>query len=391
MAPRTSTLRPLLTALVCAIACRPDAPPVAPTTPHDVESAPIAAKPTPAVTPPKKVAPRIARALTVATSHACAVVDDGTVRCWGRPSGGVLGVSYTDPREIDPVAVPGIAHVRALAADRSRTCAVHEDATMSCWGESLVFEKDGMLVAGGSTAPQTIPGMTDVRSIALGPLDACALRIDSTARCWGDARSALRVGAKPDGPFYTLELPERTTTLAIGGGHACVLDEYGGVWCWGPNAQGQLGTGDVKPRKRPTRIKMPQRMRSIAAANAITCAVSDEGDLWCWGGTRCPPMGDCGIRDFAVKKPMRIETPEPMQAVVLSSNGGVLLDRRGAAWRLGPEVAMTTSTPAVHPTDVLGLVQIGLGLRVCGLGRDGSVECWRDDGGATKTVSIVFE
>lgn len=376
--------------LVVGVACRTTAPTIAP----EVRREPVvAAKPVGAIVPPASSPVHLARSIAVATSHACAVIDDGTVRCWGRPSGGVLGVERTNVSEVaEPVAVPGTAHVRMLAADRSRTCAVHDDGTLSCWGEVLVFENDGQLVAGGTTMPRPIPGMADVLAVALGPLDACALRSDATARCWGDARSALRkgAGAKPDDPFYTTRLPKGTTALAIGGGHACALDEAGVVWCWGPNAQGQLGVGDTKPRDRPTRVELSARVRSIAAANTITCAVTDEGELWCWGGTRCPPLGDCSLPDFAVERPRRIDTREPMQDVVLGEGGGALLDRRGAAWRLSPELALTRGV-AVHGIAVDGLVQVGFGLRPCGLGQGGSVVCWRDDGGATRPEPIVFE
>ncbi len=42
--------------------------------------------------------------------------------------------------------------------------------------------------------------------------------------------------------------------LALGDVHTCGLVTGGGVYCWGGNAYGQLGTGDTNDRLTPTAV-----------------------------------------------------------------------------------------------------------------------------------------
>jgi alpha-tubulin suppressor-like RCC1 family protein len=43
--------------------------------------------------------------------------------------------------------------------------------------------------------------------------------------------------------------------FALGTSHSCAFDDYHQVFCWGENAQGQLGLGDTQPRDEPTPVQ----------------------------------------------------------------------------------------------------------------------------------------
>jgi alpha-tubulin suppressor-like RCC1 family protein len=76
-------------------------------------------------------------ALAVASSHACAVLADGTVRCWGDNLSGQLGDGTIEARET-PVSVEGISNAVAVAVGGSNSfgtsCALLDDGTARCWG-----------------------------------------------------------------------------------------------------------------------------------------------------------------------------------------------------------------------------------------------------------------
>ena len=70
-------------------------------------------------------------------NHACALLADGTMRCWGHNIFGQLG----DPASVPtgsavPVTVSGINGARAITTGAFHTCAVLQDGTLRCWGHN---------------------------------------------------------------------------------------------------------------------------------------------------------------------------------------------------------------------------------------------------------------
>jgi alpha-tubulin suppressor-like RCC1 family protein len=64
-----------------------------------------------------------ALALAAGSSHACALLTDGTVRCWGANYSGQLGDGTTTFTSL-PVPVKGLSDVTALVAGDRHSCAV---------------------------------------------------------------------------------------------------------------------------------------------------------------------------------------------------------------------------------------------------------------------------
>ena len=69
------------------------------------------------------------------------------------------------------------------------------------------------------------------------------------------------------------------------------------VWCWGDNANGQLGTTPPPTRLGPG----PGEGRrwagrcpawSVAAGESHSCAVKSDGTVWCWGRNDKGQLGD---------------------------------------------------------------------------------------------------
>jgi alpha-tubulin suppressor-like RCC1 family protein len=79
--------------------------------------------------------------IAAGVNHTCAVVDDGSVRCWGANDDGQLGypgtseVGYWEtPASAGPVDLgPGHTAI-AIAAGDLHTCALLDDGTVRCWG-----------------------------------------------------------------------------------------------------------------------------------------------------------------------------------------------------------------------------------------------------------------
>ena len=77
---------------------------------------------------------RYAKQVVQGGGHGCAVIDDGTVKCWGSGiSTGTGGMSDVfTPTTTDSLGAGRTAH--ALIAGTGHVCAILDDATMACWG-----------------------------------------------------------------------------------------------------------------------------------------------------------------------------------------------------------------------------------------------------------------
>jgi hypothetical protein len=64
--------------------------------------------------------------------------------------------------------------------------------------------------------------------------------------------------------------------------HTCALASDGSLWCWGPNANGVLGSSatgfDV-----PTLFGSDKDWIAISLDGGRTCGLRADHSLWCWG------------------------------------------------------------------------------------------------------------
>jgi len=205
--------------------------------------------------------------ISAGQDHTCALLDSGDVRCWGAGSpadslGGMLGLGHNEhigddelPDSVDPVDLPGPA-VRVMAAGW-QTCAVLQDGTLVCWGENIYGQlglghKDNI----GDDETPNPAGIVDlpapVVDLAMYATGMCVLLANQELRCWGSGSA----GAHGYGHTMNLgddELPAdlppldpgggEVVDIAAGGAHVCARKASGALRCWGYNSRGQLGRG----------------------------------------------------------------------------------------------------------------------------------------------------
>ena len=88
---------------------------------------------------------RTAVAIAAGGYHSCAVLDDGTAKCWGANASGNLGQGDTATRgdgagemgdNLDPIELGTGRTAIAVAAGLEHSCAMLDDGTAKCWGEN---------------------------------------------------------------------------------------------------------------------------------------------------------------------------------------------------------------------------------------------------------------
>jgi alpha-tubulin suppressor-like RCC1 family protein len=222
--------------------------------------------------------------------YTCATRSDGTLWCWGSSEAGQLGPGNTTDEDLpQQVTTPAQAGWASVAAGGDTTCATRDDGTLWCWGDNGW----GQLGIGNTTEqdlPQqvTTPDQTGWASVSVADYHTCATRTDGTLWCWGfNDAGQLGIGSKTE-----QNLPQQVTTpaqtgwtsVAAGGSTTCATRTHA-LWCWGFNRYGQLGIGSNTNQARPRRVTVPGSTGwSLAAVGSLhACATHTGPTLWCWG------------------------------------------------------------------------------------------------------------
>jgi alpha-tubulin suppressor-like RCC1 family protein len=290
---------------------------------------------------------RTAKVIAAGGYHTCAILDTNQVKCWGAGSSGQLGVDDTSFRGNDPGEMGDALPIVNLGAGRTATalaltglssCALLDDGTVKCWGAGA----RGVLGTGSTANVGTFMGSMaalqpvnfgtglKAKAITSGFHEVCVL-VSSTnqLKCWGGNQAGqLGVGSTVDlgdGPgemgdaLPYVNIGSGTTVKAVqfGYNHACVILDTptpppgqvntNQVKCWGENSSGGLGLGDAVNRGT-TAAQMGDALPLVAigqgrsaralAAGLQTCAILDTNQVKCWGynGTGALGLGASGNR-----------------------------------------------------------------------------------------------
>ena len=200
--------------------------------------------------------------VTTGQWFSCALKSNGTVLCWGDNNAGQLGndpANYPTSKVALPVS--GLANVTLITAGQDSACAILEGGSVKCWGNN----GQGQLGNGGqisSFTPVQVTGLTGgVTSITAGGYHACAL-VSGGVQCWG----FNSFGQLGNGLTTLSKVPSPVTGLSSGviavvaGGinydeeQTCAITFSGKLKCWGGDEYGQLGDNLPIQRTSPVNV-----------------------------------------------------------------------------------------------------------------------------------------
>jgi cysteine-rich repeat protein len=352
--------------------------------------------------------------LTVGNQHTCALLEGGTVRCWGRGQYGWLGYGKTDdigddevPAAAGDVEVGGL--VKQLAAGSAHTCALLETGTVRCWGSggSGQLGYGNREFIGDDEVPATAGDVEvggPVKQLAAGGAHTCALLETGTVRCWGsNAHGQLGYGNDSydvTAPAGDVEVGGPVRQLAGGLYHTCALLETGTVRCWGLGVDGRLGYGNTEDIGDD---EVPATAGDVDVGGPVkhveawlhTCALLETGTVRCWGrgdhgrlgygntnniGDNEAP-GDAG--DVEVGGPVKQLVAGERHTCALLETGTVRCWGSGDNGRLGYGKSLVAIGDNENPSQPFGLdlggtvIQIVAGSKhTCALLVTGAAYCW---------------
>ena len=197
----------------------------------------------------------------------------------------------------------------------------------------------------------------------------------STGGAWGFVVAGTMVAAcdsSPADPGESLIVDD----VVAGASFSCALVDQT-AYCWGANADGQLGRGTATPSERPAPVAGNHRFRQLAAGHANVCGITDGGVL-CWGSGALFPSGD----DVLVPTPVPLSSTHVsrvgvgiLHACALHSNDVTECWGSNTAGQHGNGTTSTDRSPT-QPTGGHRFTQLSVGaMHACGVeGTD--VYCW---------------
>jgi alpha-tubulin suppressor-like RCC1 family protein len=225
----------------------------------------------------------------VSFQYACIRFVDGTVKCEGPNSQGLLGAGNTNSLVIGPQAVAGLTDPAVdIALGDTHTCAALDTGAVYCWGKNDYGQRaEGTADATIATSAQASLITTGAVSVTAGSYHSCALMSDQTVKCWGrntgDYLGIINGGAPVTTPT-TVVLPGPVAKVKARDSSTCALLTNGDLYCWGENAKSQLG-GSTAVITSPSKVQsFPGIVRDFDVGHEHSCAILQQNDeLWCWG------------------------------------------------------------------------------------------------------------
>ena len=324
-----------------------------------------------------------ALAVSLSSTHACALLEGGAPRCWGKDVFGQLGDGQMTFAVARPVAVAELGGLAAVVAGYGYSCGLERDGAVACWGSDIWNQiGDQVSDAGtsvGGTRYISVSAPTGVRGLgpfvdgmvtagAVGSEGAytCAHMADGTVQCWG--RNALGLGGPTALSTAPTSLPGlvHVRAMALGGSFGCFALDDGTVECLG---LGPLGQGEVfSGSETPVVVPGLSGVTGIAAGEFHVCALITDGTVRCWG-------------DWQGGDP----TPVPVAVDGLSSVTAIAAGSAQTCALLGDGGVICWDNVGTRPKRVGGLgaasaISVG-GRFACAVIRGGTIQCWGDDTG----------
>lgn len=319
----------------------------------------------------------------------CMVTTGKNVKCWGKNDSGQLGNSATSgTNQPNPVQVDGISNAAAISVGAYHACVLLEDRTVSCWG----MNDAGQLGRGTSNfianpIPQDI-GLTDVVQVSAGFKHTCALLYNGDLLCWGQ-NDTYELGINNGGTGVLTPTTVLSSVESVGTGgswpdfHSCALVTSGDVYCWGDNGDGQVGTGSITvDEKTPTQVTNLSNVEKLFVGPKHSCALENTGTLKCWGFNTSGQVGSGGA-SAAEPTPVTVGTYQVVSMGLGIQHSCMVLENQrtycfGDNWagQLGQGDLVARYNPTEISSLNTGSEVSSKGSVTCSLSTSHTVHCW---------------
>jgi alpha-tubulin suppressor-like RCC1 family protein len=266
--------------------------------------------------------------------HTLALKNNGTVWAFGYNENGQLGIGTNDDTKI-PTQVKGISNIKQIDANGNVSIALAQDGTIYTWG----YNYSGQLGDGttqDSDIPVKVKNLSDVKDIYASGVTCFALKSDGTVWAWGANNVyQLSTSTKDKNSLVPIQIPglNNIKKLAVGTSHTLALTKNNEVYAWGYNNYGEMGN-DYKNSIIPRKVNGIENVKDISAGLFASCALENNGTVWVWGSNSVS-QSDYGNK---TSNPTKVDNLTDIKQLSLSSGGynfRVALKSDNSVWTWG--------------------------------------------------------
>jgi E3 ubiquitin-protein ligase HERC3 len=265
---------------------------------------------------------RTAKSLSLGNDFACAVLDNSSVKCWGRNNVGQLGLGDTNHRGDDPsemgdsllsVNLGTGRTAKNITTGQFHACAHLDNDSVKCWGSNVAGTTTTSM--GDSLAALNFGAGRTVKQLATGIFHNCVLLDNNSVKCWGNHQqgqlgsgatigNAVAVPSSTVIPTVDLGTGRTAQWIFAAGYNSCAKLDNQEVKCWGRNSDGQLAIGNTTIVNLGTQAAhMGDNLLSLQLGTGRTikqliggafhmCALLDNEKIKCWGSAGLGRLGN---------------------------------------------------------------------------------------------------
>ena len=330
---------------------------------------------TPSTTPARVYLDSSLGAVKVSTGfdHACAVATDGTVQCWGWGNDGRLGYG-SSADSFTPTSTSSLGTGRTavdVSTSWQHSCALLDDGSVVCWGEG----GNGKLGNGGTQtkySPYPVTGFgpsTPVKQISTGQQHTCALLVNGSVSCWGSNSYGELGRGDTSGintqPELVAGLENKNIVHIDAGWHnTCAVEDTGDAYCWGVNNHGQLGDGTFTSQTQPVSVLslgFNRKATQVSTTYGYTCFLLDDASVNCWGDNFVGQLGDGTYTDSYLPRVYANRTvlSPKVHSIIEQQHSEVLLDGEVFETMDDSTLVVSIETPSGMSFDTTTMVLSG--------------------------------
>lgn len=269
---------------------------------------------------------KTATAIAAINQFSCAILNDGTMKCWGRNEWGYLGVGQSvhlgdgggemgDALPTVSLGTGRSAKTLFTGAGADAICVVMDNDQIKCWGFDNIH---GVTNPGQPSVGDIAADMGDnlptlslygakAVDVGVGDIDGCFLTNQGEVRCWGQAGdeigSAASIGDNVGEAAITIPMGtgRKVLKLSVGDHHRCAILDNFKAKCWGNGGNGRLGYGNTTSFGNPITevgdalpyvdVGTNLAVLDIEAGQNWTCALLNNFRVKCWGHNNYGQLG----------------------------------------------------------------------------------------------------
>jgi len=353
----------------------------------------------------------------------CGLTKRGIGYCWGTENTGNFGNGATSSQQNTPTPILNITDFSKLAI-ASYGCGLRANGQIWCWGSNSNGQIGNGTTGGTVDTPVQVLHISDFVDVSTGGGVSCGVRRNGEEWCWGAdsygrlgngpvliadtnvpskvvTGNVLKIMAGTQGNGYAIvdPTPHKTTPISIakgkiGGGyhHACYIDNANALWCWGYDAEGQLGNGGVITANQESPSGVDNGNSALgwtmvdgsvygSAVNIHTCGIKTDGTAWCWGSDSFGQLGNGA--GGASASPVQVSDVGPWAWIDARAGSTCGIKTDGTAWCWGDDTNGYLGNGAGGASQVPVAIAGGGTWKIirnnCGIKTDGTLWCWGPD------------